>query len=259
MKKMKIHKYRDGSLTEVSDKIAEGSFLHLEINGGIGFDTMISPEQIKEFIYGNLYSEGFIANADDVRGYTHKRKGDNINAKISLADDKKMSFSRNYNIIWTDCASPSLIQKRMGDRLSKVKTDLKLSPQDIIDASRKTKEFSGPYRDTGALHSAFLFDDKLELIAYAHDVSRHNAVDKAIGIHLLDGKSFDNTMMMTTGRITSNLILKCLRSGIPLVISRSAPLGDSIEIAREYGLGVIGFLRGKKFNIYSGKEMITST
>ncbi|UCD91755.1 MAG: formate dehydrogenase accessory sulfurtransferase FdhD [Methanobacteriota archaeon] len=256
MKRMKILRWQEGDLTELSDKIAEGCFLHLELNDGIGFDTMISPEQVKEFVYGNLFSEGFIKKEKDVLSYHHKRRGSNISADVRLADDKKITFARNYNVIWTDCASPSLIQKRIGDRLAKVKSTLKLDPQSIVDASKKTRELSQPYLETGALHSAFLFDGRMELIAHAHDVSRHNAVDKVIGIHFLDGKSFDDTVVMTTGRITSSLVLKCLRVGIPMVVSRGAPLHDSIELAREYGLGMVGFLRGRRFNIYSVEEMI---
>ncbi|TET91916.1 MAG: formate dehydrogenase accessory sulfurtransferase FdhD [Methanomassiliicoccales archaeon] len=257
MKQMKILRWQDGDLTELSDKIAEGCFLHLELNDGVGFDTMISPDQVKEFVYGNLFSEGFIKKSKDVLSYHHKRKGNNISAKVRLAEEKKISFARNYNVIWTDCASPSLIQKRMGDKLTKVKSTLKLDPQSIIKASKKTRELSQPYKETGALHSAFLFDGKMNLITHAHDVSRHNAVDKVIGIHFLDGKSFKNTVIMTTGRITSSMVLKCLRARIPMVVSRGAPLYDSIELAREYGLGVIGFLRGRRFNIYSGEEMLT--
>jgi formate dehydrogenase accessory protein FdhD len=258
MKEMKIHKYMEGSLTEVLDKIAEGSFLHLELNDGIGFDTMISPDQIKEFVFGNLFSEGFIKNVGDVVGYSHKRRGDNISVKVSMAEAVKISFSRNYNVIWTDCTSPSLIQKRMGDKLEEVKSDLRLSPQDLVDAAKKTKDFSEPYQETGALHSAFIFDKNLDMVGHAHDVSRHNAVDKVIGIRLLEGKPFEDTIIMTTGRITSNLVLKCLRTGIPMVASRGAPLADAIDVAKEYGLGMIGFLRGRRFNIYSGKGMITS-
>jgi formate dehydrogenase accessory protein FdhD len=245
MKEMKIHKWMDGNLSEVSDKIAEGSFLHLELNDGIGFDTMISPDQIKEFVFGNLFSEGFIKNVGDIVGYSHKRRGDNISVKVSMAEAVKISFSRNYNVIWTDCTSPSLLQKRMGDKLESVETELRLKPDQLVEAAKKTREFS-------------IFDKDLNIVAHAHDVSRHNAVDKVIGMRLLDGKPFENTIIMTTGRITSNLVLKCLRSGIPMVASRGAPLADSIDVAREYGLGVIGFLRGRRFNIYSGEEMITS-
>jgi FdhD protein len=257
MKRLKILRWRDGSLSELDDKIAEGSFLHVELNDGVGFDTMISPEQVKEFVYGNLFSEGFIKTVEEVLNYREKKKGDNIRAEVTLPEGKKIPYERNYNILWTDCASPSLIQKRMGDKLAKARTTLKLNPQKIIEASRKVRDLSGPYKETGALHSAFLFDENMDTIAYAHDVSRHNAVDKVIGMRLLSGESFDDKVIMTTGRITSSLVLKCLRVGIPMVVSRGAPLFDSIELAREYGLGVIGFLRGKRFNIYSGEEMLS--
>ncbi|MCK4443066.1 MAG: formate dehydrogenase accessory sulfurtransferase FdhD, partial [Thermoplasmata archaeon] len=177
--------------------------------------------------------------------------------QLNLIKGPKISFERNYNVMWTDCASPSLVQKRMKDKLQKVETSLKLDPQKLIDTSKETRELSGPYKETGALHSAFLYDGDMELLGYAHDVSRHNAVDKVIGIHFLEGKTFENTVVMTTGRITSSLVLKCLRGGIAMVVSRGAPLHDSIELAREYGLGMVGFLRGRRFNIYSGEHMIS--
>ncbi len=257
MKQLKILRWQDGKLSELEDKIAEGSFLHVELGDTVGFDTMISPDQVKEFVYGNLFSEGLIKKEKDVQSYHMKRKGDNITVKLSLFKGPKISFERNYNIMWTDCASPSLAQKRMLDKLQKVESSLKLDPKKLIDASKETRELSGPYRETGALHSAFLFDGDMQLLAHAHDVSRHNAVDKVIGIHFLEGKTFDNTVVMTTGRITSSLVLKCLRVGIPMVVSRGAPLHDSIELAREYGLGMVGFLRGRRFNIYSGEHLIS--
>ncbi len=258
MKQLKILRWQDGKLSELEDKIAEGSFLHVELGDTVGFDTMISPDQVKEFVYGNLFSEGLIRREQDVQSYHMKRKGDNITVQLSLVKGPKITFERNYNIMWTDCASPSLIQKRMQDKLQKIESDLRLDPQKLIDASKETRELSGPYKETGALHSAFLFDRDMELLAYAHDVSRHNAVDKVIGIRFLEGKTFDNTVVMTTGRITSSLVLKCLRVGIPMVVSRGAPLHDSIELAREYGLGMVGFLRGRRFNIYSGEHMISA-
>ncbi len=257
MKQLKILRWQDGSLSELEDKIAEGSFLHVELGDAVGFDTMISPDQVKEFVYGNLFSEGLIKNEKDVQSYHMKRKGDNITVQVGLIKGPSIIFERNYNIMWTDCASPSLVQKRMQDKLQKVESSMKLDPQKLVDASRETREHSGPYKETGALHSAFLFDMNMKLIAHAHDVSRHNAVDKVIGIHFLKGKTFDNTVIMTTGRITSSLVLKCLRVGIPMVDSRGAPLYDSIKLAREYGLGMIGFLRGRRFNIYSGEHMIS--
>ncbi len=258
MKEMKILRWREGELSELIDKIAEGSFLHVELGDAVGFDTMISPDQVKEFVYGNLFSEGLIKEEKDVQSYHMKRKGDNITVQLSLIKGPKITFERNYNIMWTDCASPSLVQKRMQDKFQNIESNLKLDPQKLIDASKQTRELSGPYKETGALHSAFLFNGDMELLAHAHDVSRHNAVDKVIGIHFLKGKTFDNTVVMTTGRITSSLVLKCLRGGIPMVVSRGAPLHDSIELAREYGLGMIGFLRGRRFNIYSGEQMISA-
>lgn len=257
MKRVNVFRWHDGVLTEFEDRIAEGSFLHLRLMDGIALDTVISPNRVKEFVYGNLFSEGLIRTSKDVLSYKERRRENNFVVEVSLASSKKLSFRRNYNVLWTDCASPSLIQKRLGDKLTVIRTSLRIKPRKLIEATRKVRELSVPYKETGALHSAFLFDENLEVITYAHDVSRHNAVDKVIGTHFLGGKSFEDTLLMTTGRITSSMVLKCLRTKVPILVSRGAPLYDSIRLAREYGLCVIGFLRGKRFNVYSGREILS--
>lgn len=257
MKKATILRWKDGKVETVADRIAEECFIHVEIEDKAAFDTIVTPEKIKEFVFGNLFAEGIIDSPSDVKEYSVREKSENLFAKVRLSSSKSsVLFHRNYNILWTDCGGLSHIQKRMGNNLRKIKTTMLLKAKDIprvlIEAGKK----SDLYRKTGAYHYAFFFDSSIFLGEWAHDVSRHNAVDKAIGMRFLKGSDFDEHFLFTTGRITSDMILKCLRTRMPMLVSRGAPLHEAVRLAKEYNLGLIGFLRGKRFNVYSGESMI---
>ncbi|MFQ5910232.1 MAG: formate dehydrogenase accessory sulfurtransferase FdhD [Thermoplasmata archaeon] len=256
MKKIRIKRWRDGDLAELEDLVAEETFLHLEINEKIGFDTIVSPENIREFVYGNLFSEGFIDAPSDIKNYLEREKDGDLHIDVTLDLDSELAYRRNYNILWTDCTTPSDIQKRIGDRIAKIDSPLKVRAEDIPLVQDRISDRVDVYRQTGAYHYAFLFDEGIDLVSSAFDVSRHNAVDKVIGGIFLDSGTFADKALFVTGRITSNMIWKCLRAGIPLAMSRSAPLLEAIKLARTYDMGVIGFARGKRFNLYCGDGYI---
>jgi FdhD protein len=256
MKKVGIKRWRDGSIEEVDDLVAEETFLHLEIDEKIGFDTIISPHDIEDFVYGNLFSEGFIEEPADIKKYSEREKDGSFRVDVSIDLDSDVTYRRNYNILWTDCTSPSDIQKRIGDSITKIDSPLKIRASDIPLVHKRTSDQVDVYRQTGAYHYAFLFNEKMGLVSTAFDVSRHNAVDKVIGSVFLKGGTFADKALFVTGRITSNMVWKCLRAGIPLAMSRSAPLLEAIELARAYEMGIIGFARGKRFNLYCGERYV---
>ncbi|MDP6435475.1 MAG: formate dehydrogenase accessory sulfurtransferase FdhD [Arenicellales bacterium] len=113
------------------------------------------------------------------------------------------------------------------------------------------------YQQTGGLHGAALFSPDGTLISLQEDIGRHNAVDKVIGSELLAGRaSFDNLILLLSGRAGFELIQKALAADIPVVASIGAPTSLAIDMAKEHGMTLIGFLSGSGFNIYSGRERI---
>jgi FdhD protein len=111
-------------------------------------------------------------------------------------------------------------------------------------------------KKTGGVHYASLFDSNLNMKYFAYDVGRHNAVDKVIGKAALAEDGFQDKVLFTTGRISSDIVVKCLRGRIPVVISKNSPLYTAISLARKYDLCLIGYLRGKKFDVFSCNEKI---
>ncbi|MEM3560322.1 MAG: formate dehydrogenase accessory sulfurtransferase FdhD, partial [Nitrososphaerota archaeon] len=134
--------------------------------------------------------------------------------------------------------------------------DFKINFEKILLAFKKLNEETLIYRKTGGTHAAALFNELAELIYLAEDVGRHNAIDKVIGKAAIDNLNYEKVFLATTGRQTIEMILKAIRVRIPIVASISAPTEKSIEIADKYGLTLICFVRGNRFNIYTHDERI---
>lgn len=254
MKKVEITEYMDG-LHKTTLKIAEESILHVELNE-MSYDVIISPSEIREFVYGNLLSEGFIKNLEDVTSYTEKKRKDLIYVKLNLTTFEPSFLRKNYNIVWTECGTVSEIQKRVGEKLKKIDCKFKLKAKDILGIQVKMRDSINKLEKTGGVHFSGLFDNSLELKEFSFDIGRHNAVDKVIGKNFLAGEEFEDKVLFTTGRISSDIVVKCLRTRIPVVVSKNSPLYTAISLARKYNLCLIGYLRGKKFEIFSGEVII---
>ncbi len=259
MKNIEILQFKNNSLETITDNIAEECILHLVINSQITFDVLITPTDIKEFVFGNLYSEGFIKTKDEVTSYKELIKDNliNVNIKIKDFEDKKIFLKKNYNIVWAECGSGGEISRYL-DIKTPLENKLQVNGKDLLLIAHKIKDKIELFKLTGAFHYAFIFDKDFNIISYTYDIGRHNAMDKVIGGILLNNitNNFEDFILYTTGRVTSDLIFKCLRCKLSMVISRGAPLDRAVELAKKYNICLIGFLRGERFNIYSYPESI---
>jgi len=113
------------------------------------------------------------------------------------------------------------------------------------------------YRATGGVHSAALCDNRALLI-FSEDIGRHNAIDKIFGKCLIEGIQTDNRVIITSGRISSEILLKIAKRNIPIIVSRSAPTSLAVKLANKLGITLIGFARGKRINIYTNDWRVQS-
>jgi FdhD protein len=132
-----------------------------------------------------------------------------------------------------------------------------VSAETIYSLPETLREAQGLFDATGGLHAAALFDGEGELLALREDVGRHNATDKLVGWALLEGRlPLSEHVVLVSGRSSFEIMQKCLTAGVPIVCAISAPSSLAVDVAREFGMTLVGFLRGGRFNVYAGADRV---
>ncbi|QGA53108.1 formate dehydrogenase accessory sulfurtransferase FdhD [Sulfolobus sp. E5-1-F] len=241
-----------------NDKYADSDFVAVEepLNIKICFEKcedfaiiMRTPGNDKELSLGFLYSEGVINSINDVKSI--EQVEDNV-IEIRLNNPVKVKI-RDL-IVNSSCG---VCGRAFLYTLNILKSDLKVKKELIFSFPEKLREKQSVFNISGGLHATALFDPQGELLLIYEDVGRHNAVDKVVGKLLLENKvPASNYIMQVSGRLGYEIVSKGIKAGIPIICGISAPTSLAIEIAEEAGLTLIGFLRGKSFNIYTHDERI---
>ncbi|HAW49485.1 TPA: formate dehydrogenase accessory sulfurtransferase FdhD, partial [bacterium] len=137
----------------------------------------------------------------------------------------------------------------------KITQEFKIESKNINSLMNKFQKKSEIFFKTGAVHSAAIAD-KQNILIFKEDIGRHNAIDKVIGCGLKQNILFEDKIMLTTGRIPSEVILKIQTCRLPVIISKAAPTDQAIKLANDIGITLVGFARGNGMNIYSLEERI---
>jgi len=133
-------------------------------------------------------------------------------------------------------------------------------PIDVLSNGLKEMQSKSElYQTTGGVHSSALMHKSGEIIVFREDVGRHNAADKILGFCINKNITMEDKIFLTSGRISSEIVGKVAHMQIPILISRAAPTSLAIDIAEELGLTVLGFVRGKRANIYTNAQRILIT
>lgn len=224
--------------------------------------TMRTPGNDYELAMGFLHSEGIIAVKDDVAQITYcvgeNRQLQEYNAlrvrlnRQELPDLVQLDRHFFTNSACGICGS-TLIEDLQQRSLPFIPRKFTI-PHDVLysmpDALRDSQNL---FESTGGLHAAALFDQSGSLITIREDVGRHNALDKLIGWALMNRQlPFSDKMIMVSGRASYELLQKCIVAGAPLFCAVSAPSSLAVELAATFGVTLIGFLRGERFNLYCG-------
>lgn len=252
MRRVGIGRFQKGGWKETEDWVAEEGFLQVKLPSGQRFTVVLTPEKIREFVYGHLLGHGWIREAHDVQAYhecwdlSTGNPGEKVEVEVVFRGSPEPV--EPTSIIWTACG-----QGHPHDVHFQLQPRPWFSAHSLVELPQKISGLVEEFRLTGAYHYAFLFDRDLNLRAAAKDIGRHNAVDKVLGEELLREGRFCELFLFTTGRISADLVVKSLRAGIPLVVSQGAAFLGAITLARRHNLGLVAFLRGRRFNLYSGE------
>jgi FdhD protein len=233
--------------------------------------TMRTPGNDFELAVGFLYGEGVLSQPSEVR-------------RISYCVDRDVDAEQRYNIVNVDLRAPRLPDldslerhfftssacgvcgkaslESLRVRGCALPTDsqvepLRLSPELICSLPERLRAAQAVFESTGGLHAAALFDPFGKLLVLREDVGRHNAVDKLVGWSFLQGNlPLSERILLVSGRSSYEIMQKALAAGVPVVCSVSAPSTLAVSLAEEFGMTLVGFIRGDHFNVYAGSHRL---
>jgi FdhD protein len=246
--KKDIFRVKGGKKDLVEDNIALEKQLRLLINGGEVLNLLCSPSMVRELVTGLVMTEGIIEG-----NLCLDRMSIEYNDAIIVDIPAEGNVSKKGAIRTSGCIGG--VTYEHGEATEKIGYKGGISAERLIELFREFQNISKPYQLTGCIHSAAIASEK-HIIVHGEDIGRHNAVDKVVGYCLIENIPMDDKIMLASGRLSSEIAYKCARWKIPIVVSRTAPTLKAVNIAEESGVTLIGFLREKRFNIYTGEERI---
>ena len=252
---------RSGSPAPTSDQVAVEAPLEVRLNGEPFAVIMRTPGRDADLALGFLVSEGLVQRRGDVQRIDVDELLDRVNVVFARgrADAVAAAFATRRQV--TMSSSCGLCGRRSHDSLAvhapRVTAEWTVDSR-LIDGlpSRLIGEQSA-FAQTGGLHAAGIFEHDGRLAASAEDVGRHNAVDKLLG-RMFDGTGFplSNAILLVSGRASFEIVQKAWIAGVPLVAAVSAPSSLAVDLARDAGITLLGFVREGRFNVYTHAQRI---
>lgn len=227
--------------------------------------TMRTPGNDEELAVGFLFTEGIISSLRDIQkvkaNESNCTRSKNNTVTIELADDfipELMKTDRNFYTTSSCgvCGKGSIEAIRTVSAFKNLKGEQHQVSLDVIyQLSEKLRSFQNNFSSTGGIHASGIFDWSGNLLALREDVGRHNALDKLIGHSLLTKQlPLDDKILLLSGRASFELIQKAAMAGISLVAAIGAPSSLAVDLAKEFDITLLGFLRDNRFNIYHSGE-----
>jgi len=210
---------------------------------------MCSPHQLNALVVGFLYLEGLIEGADDI-DVMRVCLEDRV-AEVRLG--RRLVEVPKRKIITSGCTGGTSFGAYLDDldRFRLPDDDVRVEPVRVYGLLRQLYERAQLYRQSGGVHTSILADLQGEVIVVAEDIGRHNTLDKIQGECLLRGVPTRQRMLLSSGRISSEMLLKAAIMGVPIVGSRTSPTQLAVSIAERLNITVIGYIRSASMNVYT--------
>lgn len=220
-----------------SGPAAEEAPVEIEYNGHKLTTLLCTPEELRELALGWLYTQGLIRGLDEVLTLGACDTLQKI--VVQTAVDRYQQASGWRQVITSGCGGGSLPGEQWETLLSPIQSTLRVSLAEIQKMAKEMLLHAPLYQKTGGVHGAALAQDGA-IVAQAEDIGRHNAVDKVIGKALLRGIDLSFCVLLATGRLSSEMALKAVQAGIPVVVSLSIPTTLAVRVAEAAGIALVG-------------------
>ena len=252
MRSLKVVRIQGGRRESAEELLTEEVTLKLYAGDLRLASLLCSPADLEDLVRGFLFSLGVIERAEQVRAVTVNRA--TWSAFLELDPELGTDLPVLAGLVGSGCGSLPPPELRAGPPALPA-DDFRVSARRIGELMRELALRSVVHRHTGGVHSAALADQR-GILLFREDIGRHNAVDKVIGARLVEGGDFRRCLLLSSGRVSSEVLAKAARCRAPLLVSRTAPTDRSVEEARRLNLTLAGFVRGERMNLYSAPERV---
>jgi FdhD protein len=241
--------YRDGAARPVEGGVPVEEQIVLSVNGIDLVGLRCTPVQLEELAIGFLFNEQLVEGLHEVASARVCGTGRCVD--VWLYKDIEFPTLRT---ITSGCSGGTTFESQV-DTHQPVVSQLRIAPGDVLALMNRLHEAASLYRQVQGIHTSALAAGR-ELLCVAEDVGRHNTLDKLAGLCLRREIETRDRILITSGRVSSEMLSKAARMQVPVVLSRTSPTSLSVELARAWSITLVGYVRGRTFRIYAGEERI---
>jgi FdhD protein len=260
----RVTEWKEGAVHSVTDSLAAEEPLEIRIGARPLAVIMRTPGHDGELAAGFLWTEGLFDSPEQINtarlaGVQPEARSNVVEIELEGNSFEPQTLQRNFFAVSSCgiCGKASIEAIRVRG-LRPPNADFRIDPEVMCGLPDRLRGQQEVFGRTGGLHAAALFDAAGTALAAREDIGRHNAVDKIVGWALFEGRlPLSQHVLMVSGRGGFEVVQKALTAGIPVVASVSAPSSLAVKLAREFGLTLVGFLRERRFVIYSGESRIS--
>ncbi|MDM5249582.1 MULTISPECIES: formate dehydrogenase accessory sulfurtransferase FdhD [unclassified Lysinibacillus] len=252
-----IIRVEGNQIKEMEDIVVTEYAVTVKINQQEFVTMVCTPEYVEEMVIGYLASERIIRNYEDIEEIWHQEKEGFVHVKTKHVNPYFQQI-QNKRYITSCCgmsrqgfvfANDALVSKKMEG------IHVRITPDDCFRLMRDMQDSADVFKQTGGVHNAALCDVN-GIVLSRMDIGRHNALDKIYGYCLRNNISMQDKIIVFSGRISSEILLKVSKIGCEIVLSKSAPTELALQLAEQLGITTVGFIRQNSLNIYTHKERI---
>ena len=250
-----IRRFEAGRATAVADKVIAETRIELDVDDGrYRLAFLCLPRDLEALAVGFLLGEGALRRREDLAAVEALPDQGRVLVRGDFDADVLEAISRRWT--WaTGCGGGGTGRDLAASGYAPVGAGPVVAPARLAELAREFQDKAELWRQTGGVHAVALASPG-RIVLFAEDVGRHNAFDKVMGRAFLDGIEVTDKLVLTTGRLSAEIVSKALACRLPMLASRSAVTSLAIGLARRFGITLVGFLRGRRMNVYTGFERV---
>jgi FdhD protein len=249
-KTINLDLYKSGRWEPVEGGVIVEQPVSLTVNGDVWLVFMCTPVAMEALALGFLFNEGVVKTMEDVASVRVCQNGENIDVWLHQSVEKPENWRRT-----SGCTGGLTSQDPTTSTQTALKNEFHLPAESVRRLVTDLFDSQELYRQVGGVHTSAL-STGYEVVVSAEDIGRHNTIDKLAGLCLMEKIPMNQRVLLSTGRISSEMLQKAARMRVPVVISRTSPSSLSVELADRWGITLIGYARKDRFSVYTHPERI---